>query len=54
MEWVPTSDQAAYSPITHCQTRWGAAWTFLSDPGRIGIVQKNLDIQEYTDPSMTP
>lgn len=26
----------------------GAQWTFLSDPGR--IVQKDLDIQEYTDP----
>jgi peroxiredoxin len=26
----------------------GAQWPFLSDPER--IVQKNLDIQEYTDP----
>src|SRR4029434_11139638 len=26
----------------------GAQWTFLSDPGR--TVQKDLDIQEYTDP----
>ncbi len=26
----------------------GAAWPFLSDPGR--IVQKDLDIAEYTDP----
>ena len=26
----------------------GAQWTFLEDPGR--IVQKDLDIQEYTDP----
>jgi hypothetical protein len=25
----------------------GAQWPFLSDPGR--IVQKDLDIQEYTD-----
>src|ERR1700690_790931 len=33
----------------------GARWTFLSDPGR--TVQKDLDIQEYTDPehnSMIP
>jgi hypothetical protein len=26
----------------------GAQWTFLSDPGR--IVEKDLQIQEYTDP----
>jgi peroxiredoxin len=26
----------------------GAQWTFLSDPDR--VVQKDLDIQEYTDP----
>jgi peroxiredoxin len=30
----------------------GAQWTFLSDPGR--IVQRDLDIQEYTDPSNDP
>jgi peroxiredoxin len=30
----------------------GAQWTFLSDPGR--IVQKDLDIQEYTDPEKDP
>jgi len=30
----------------------GAQWTFLSDPGR--IVQKELDIQEYTDPENNP
>ena len=30
----------------------GAQWTFLSDPGR--IVQKGLDIQEYTDPMNDP
>jgi peroxiredoxin len=30
----------------------GAQWTFLSDPGR--IVQKDLDIQEYTDPRNDP
>src|SRR4051812_43341164 len=30
----------------------GAQWTFLSDPGR--IVQKDLDIQEYTDPKNDP
>ena len=30
----------------------GAFWTFLSDPGR--TVQKDLDIQEYTDPEHDP
>jgi peroxiredoxin len=30
----------------------GAQWTFLSDPGR--IVQKDLAIQEYTDPENDP
>jgi hypothetical protein len=30
----------------------GARWTFLSDPRR--IVQKDLDIQEYTDPENDP
>jgi len=30
----------------------GAPWPFLEDPGR--IVQKDLDIQEYTDPEHDP
>ena len=30
----------------------GAQWTFLSDPGR--KVQKDLEIQEYTDPHHDP
>jgi peroxiredoxin len=30
----------------------GADWTFLSDPGR--VVQKDLDIKEYTDPEHDP
>jgi peroxiredoxin len=30
----------------------GAHWPFLSDPGR--IVQKDLDIAEYTDPGHNP
>ena len=30
----------------------GAQWPFLEDPGR--IVQKELDIQEYTDPEHDP
>ncbi|MGY1607853.1 MULTISPECIES: redoxin domain-containing protein [unclassified Geodermatophilus] len=30
----------------------GAQWPFLSDPGR--IVQRDLDIQDYTDPGNDP
>jgi len=30
----------------------GAQWTFLEDPGR--TIQKDLDIQEYTDPEHDP
>src|SRR6478609_7601811 len=30
----------------------GAQWTFLSDPGR--TIQRDLDIQEYTDPDHDP
>jgi peroxiredoxin len=30
----------------------GAQWPFLSDPGR--TIQKDLDIQEYTDPDNDP
>ena len=30
----------------------GAQWTFLSDPAR--VVQKDLEIQEYTDPENDP
>src|SRR5450432_1212069 len=34
------------------RTGVGAHWPFLSDPGR--IVQKDLDIAEYTDPTHNP
>src|ERR1700709_1618831 len=34
------------------RTGVGAHWPFLSDPGR--IVQKDLDIAEYTDPVNNP
>jgi peroxiredoxin len=34
------------------RTAADAHWTFLSDPGR--IVQKDLDIAEYTDPGHNP
>jgi peroxiredoxin len=35
-----------------CRMGVGAHWPFLSDPGR--IVQKDLDIAEYTDPVHNP
>jgi peroxiredoxin len=34
------------------RTSVGAQWPFLEDPGR--IVQRDLDIQEYTDPDNDP
>jgi peroxiredoxin len=34
------------------RTAVGAAWTFLSDPGR--TVMRDLDIAEYTDPHNNP
>src|SRR5207237_5135564 len=34
------------------RTGVGAHWPFLSDPGR--VVQKDLDIAEYTDPLHNP
>lgn len=34
------------------RARLGAGWTFLSDEDR--VVQKDLDIQEYTDPEHDP
>jgi peroxiredoxin len=34
------------------RTGVGAHWPFLSDPGR--VVQKDLDIAEYTDPQHNP
>src|SRR5271154_1138178 len=34
------------------RTAADAHWTFLSDPGR--VVQKDLDIAEYTDPGHNP
>src|SRR5262245_64095276 len=38
--------------LNEFRTGVGAHWTFLGDPGR--IVQKDLDIAEYTDPSHNP
>lgn len=38
--------------VNHMRQSTGAQWTFLSDAGR--KVQKDLDIQEYTDPRNDP
>ena len=38
--------------LNEFRTGVGAHWTFLCDPGR--KVQKDLDIQEYTDPFHNP
>lgn len=38
--------------LNEFRTSVGALWTFLSDPGR--IIQKDLAIQEYTDPEHDP
>ena len=42
----------AHHELQEFRASVGAQWTFLSDPGR--IVQKDLDIQEYTDPDHDP
>ncbi|SDL86874.1 Peroxiredoxin [Geodermatophilus siccatus] len=46
---IATDDQHALQDF---RASVGARWTFLSDPGR--IVQRDLDIQEYTDPENDP
>ena len=42
----------AHHELPEFRASVGAQWPFLSDPGR--IVQKDLDIQEYTDPDNDP
>jgi peroxiredoxin len=54
---VAYTQMATISTDTHHKSQElrasvGAQWPFLSDPGR--IVQKDLDIQEYTDPENDP
>src|SRR5262245_54346195 len=46
---IATDDRHA---LQEFRSSVGAPWPFLSDPGR--IVQKDLDIQEYTDPDNDP
>jgi peroxiredoxin len=42
----------AHHTLQEFRASVGAQWPFLSDPER--IVQKDLDIQEYTDPANDP
>ena len=46
---ITTDDRSA---VQEFRASVGAQWPFLSDPGR--IVQRDLDIQEYTDPDNDP
>jgi peroxiredoxin len=46
---ISTDDSAT---LREFRASVGAQWVFLSDPGR--IVQRDLDIQEYTDPDNDP
>ena len=46
---ITTDDLAT---TTKFRDEVGAPWPFLSDPER--VVQKDLDIQEYTDPHHDP
>ena len=49
---VVTIATDAHHTLQEFRASVGASWTFLSDPGR--TVQKDLDIQEYTDPEHDP
>ena len=49
---IATIATDAHHQLQEFRASVGAQWTFLSDPGR--IVQKDLDIQEYTDPMNDP
>jgi hypothetical protein len=42
----------AYTKVATIRASTGAQWPFMSDPER--TVQKDLDIQEYTDPEHDP
>jgi peroxiredoxin len=49
---IATIATDAHHQLQEFRASVGAQWAFLSDPGR--IVQKDLDIQEYTDPMNDP
>src|SRR6202167_1043202 len=49
---IATISTDPHHTLQECRASVGAQWPFLSDPER--IVQKDLDIQEYTDPENNP
>jgi peroxiredoxin len=49
---IATIATDAHHQLQEFRASVGAQWAFLSDPGR--VVQKDLDIQEYTDPMNDP
>jgi peroxiredoxin len=49
---VATITTDAHHTMQEFRASVGAQWTFLSDPER--TVEKDLDIQEYTDPENNP
>ena len=49
---IATISTDEHHTIQEFRASVGAQWPFLSDPNR--IVQKDLDIQEYTDPDNNP
>jgi peroxiredoxin len=49
---IVTISTDAHHTLQEFRASVGAQWPFLSDPER--IVQKDLDIQEYTDPENDP
>jgi len=49
---VVTISTDAHHELQEFRASVGAEWTFLSDPER--TIQKDLDIQEYTDPEHDP
>ena len=49
---IVTISTDAHHELQEFRASVGAQWTFMSDPER--IIQKELDIQEYTDPEHDP
>ena len=49
---VATITTDAHHELQEFRASVGAPWTFLADPGR--LVQRDLEIQEYTDPDNDP
>jgi len=49
---IATITTDAHHTMQEFRASVGAGWPFLSDPGR--LVQKDLDIAEYTDPENDP